>query len=238
MNEIFSRTRKLIGDEGLSRLGSARVAVFGIGGVGGYAAEALVRSGIGAIDFFDNDTVAPSNLNRQIIATRDTVGEYKADVMKRRALSINPDICVNAYRCFYMPDTADDYDLSVYTYIIDAIDTVTGKIEIITRADALGVPVISCMGAGNKLDPSRFEVADIYSTSVCPLARTMRRELRKRGIKKLKVVYSREEPAACAAPDGESGRRAVPGSIAFVPAVAGLTAAGEVVRDIASGAVR
>ena len=244
----FSRTQLLLGEEGMFRLKNARVAVFGIGGVGGYAAEALVRSGIGEIDIFDDDKVCLTNLNRQIIATTDSIGKYKVDVMKERALSINPDVKINAHKCFYMPDNADDYDLSVYSYIIDAIDTVTGKLEIITRANALNIPVISCMGAGNKLDASRLEVADIYETSVCPLARTMRRELKKRGIKKLKVVYSQEEAIrpieavkiSCeegsdTSPGNErkgGGRRDTPGSTAFVPAVAGLIAAGEVVKAL------
>lgn len=224
----------LLGDDGMERLAAARVAVFGMGGVGGYAAEALVRSGVGTLDIFDSDTVSVTNLNRQIIALRDTVGRYKVDVMKERALSINPEITVNAHRCFYLPENADDYDFSQYDYIIDAVDTVTAKIEIIVRADAAGVPVISCMGAGNKLDASAFEVADIYKTSVCPLARTMRRELKKRGIKKLKVVYSKEKPInAVSGENPENGRRSVPGSAAFVPAVAGLIAAGEVVKAIA-----
>ena len=231
MNQ-FSRTEILLGQENMKRLASSKVAVFGIGGVGGYAAEALVRSGVGTIDLFDNDKVCLSNLNRQIIALRDTVGRYKVDVMAERAKEINPDIEVNAHRCFYMPNNADKYDFSVYSYIIDAIDTVTGKLEIITRAKSLGVPVISCMGAGNKLDPSRFEIADIYETSVCPLARTMRRELKKRGVKDLEVVYSKGEPLRPDASDETSVKRAVPGSTAFVPAAAGLIAAGEVVRGL------
>ena len=198
MTDQFSRTRMLLGDDGMKRLAAARVAVFGVGGVGGYAAEALVRSGVGTLDIFDSDTVNITNLNRQIIALRDTVGRYKVDVMKERALAINPEITVNVHRCFYLPENADDYDFSQYDYIIDAVDTVTAKIEIIVRAAAAGVPVISCMGAGNKLDASAFEVTDIYKTSVCPLARTMRRELKKRGIKKLKVVYSKEKPISAA----------------------------------------
>lgn len=227
MSEQFERTKMLLGEEGMARLKNARVAVFGVGGVGGYAVEALVRSGIGTIDIFDNDTVSVTNLNRQIIATHDTIGRSKVDVMKKRALSINPNAVINAHNCFYMPDTADEYDFSVYDYIIDAIDTVTGKLEIIIRANEADVRVISCMGAGNKLDPTRFEVADIYKTSVCPLARTMRYELRKRGIKKLKVVYSTEEAV-------KKGDR-VPASVAFVPSVAGMIAAGEVIKDLSSG---
>ncbi len=236
MPQWYSRTQLLLGESGMEKLKNARVAVFGIGGVGGYAAEALVRSGVGAIDIFDNDTVSITNINRQIIALHDTVGRYKVDVMKERALSINPDIKINAYKCFYMPENADEYDLSGYTYIVDAIDTVTAKTELIVRADRAGVPVISSMGAGNKLDPSLFEVEDIYKTSVCPLARVMRRELKRRGIKKLKVVYSKEIPIKPTGSTGETpndGRRTLPGSTAFVPAAAGLAAAGEVVRDIA-----
>lgn len=233
MSEMFSRTEALIGAEAMERLSNARVAVFGIGGVGGYAAEALVRSGIGAIDIFDNDTVAESNINRQIIATAETVGMAKVDVMKARALSINPRVKVTAHKCFYMPEVADEYDLSEYTYIVDAIDTVTAKIELIMRAKAARVPIISSMGAGNKLDAWRFEVADIYKTSVCPLARTMRRELKKRGVESLKVVYSKEEPVISGMRDETGERRVVPGSIAFVPSVAGLIAAGEVIKDIA-----
>lgn len=220
----FSRTQALIGEGGMEKLYSSRVAVFGIGGVGGYAVEALVRSGVGTIDIFDNDTVSVTNINRQIIATHATVGRYKVDVMKERAMSINPEIVVNTYKCFYMPDNADEYDFSGYSYIIDAVDTVTAKIELITRADKMGIPIISCMGAGNKLDASAFEVADIYDTSVCPLARTMRRELKNRRIKKLKVVYSKEKPI--------TAERNPPSSIAFVPAAAGLIAAGEAVKDL------
>jgi tRNA A37 threonylcarbamoyladenosine dehydratase len=245
----FSRTQLLLGEDGMERLQNSRVAVFGIGGVGGYAVEALVRSGVGTVDIFDDDKVCLTNLNRQLIATRDTVGKYKVEVMKERALSINPNVVINAHNCFYMPDNADEYDFSEYSYIIDAIDTVTGKLEIIMRANALGIPVISCMGAGNKLDASAFEVADIYETSVCPLARTMRRELKKRGVKKLKVVYSKEKPirpiedmriscrSHCICPPNTARkcteRRDIPGSTAFVPAVAGLITAGEVIRDLA-----
>lgn len=239
----FSRTELLIGKEGMERLKNARVAVFGVGGVGGYAAEALVRSGIGTIDIFDDDTVSLTNLNRQIIATSETVGMHKVDVMAKRALSINPDITVNAHKCFYMPDNAEQYDLSVYSYIIDAVDTVTAKLELIVRAKAANTPIVSCMGAGNKLDPTGFYVEDIYKTSVCPLARVMRRELKKRGIDSLKVVYSREKPVCPKYSDDifeeKSGsdrkgnpKKNVPGSIAFVPAAAGLIAAGEVIRDI------
>ncbi|MBQ8301588.1 MAG: tRNA threonylcarbamoyladenosine dehydratase, partial [Clostridia bacterium] len=188
MTNRFSRTQMLLGEEAMKKLNNAHVAVFGVGGVGGYAVEALVRSGVGKIDIFDNDTVSITNINRQIIATSDTIDRAKVDVMKERALSINPDVIINAHNCFYMPDNADEYDFSEYSYIIDAVDTVTAKLEIIMRADRLGIPVISSMGTGNKLDPTQFEVADIYKTSVCPLARTMRRELKKRGVNKLKVV--------------------------------------------------
>lgn len=236
--EQFARTQLLLGKDGMECIYKSHVAVFGVGGVGGYAVEALVRSGVGTIDIFDNDKICMTNLNRQIIAVRDTVGRYKVDVMKERALSINPDITVNTHKCFYMPDNADKYDFTQYSYIIDAIDTVTAKIELIMRAKSANVPVISCMGAGNKLDASRFEVADIYNTSVCPLARTMRRELKKRGIKDLKVVYSKEQPVCIQdnidVSDGalsDTGR-AVPGSTAFVPAAAGLIAAGEVIKDL------
>lgn len=236
MDNQFARTELLLGTDGMKRLNNAHVAVFGVGGVGGYAAEALVRSGIGTIDIFDNDTVSLTNLNRQIIAVHDTVGKYKVDIMAERAKSINPNVTVNAHRCFYMPDNADEFDFTKYSYIIDAVDTVTAKLEIIVRANEAHVPVISCMGAGNKLDATRFEVADIYETSVCPLARTMRRELRKRNITNLKVVYSKEEPllqedAENAETKGTSGRIA-PGSVAYVPAVAGLIAAGYVINEI------
>lgn len=245
----FSRTQLLLGGDGMEKLQNARVAVFGIGGVGGYTVEALVRSGVGTIDIFDDDKVCLTNLNRQIIATRDTIGKYKVEVCKERALSINPNAVINAHNCFYMPENADEHDFSEYDYIVDAIDTVKGKIEIIMRAKAADVPVISCMGAGNKLDPTKFEVTDIYKTEMCPLARTMRYELRKRGVKKLKVVYSKEKPIRpiedmriscrtnCICPPGTARkctiRRDIPGSTAFVPAVAGLIAAGEVVKDIA-----
>lgn len=234
MSDIFSRTQILLGGDAMEKLKKSRVAVFGVGGVGGYAVEALVRSGVGTIDIFDNDTVSVTNINRQIIATCDTVGRSKVDVCRERALSINPDVTVNAHNCFFMPENSAEFDFTVYDYVIDAIDTVTGKIEIIMRAEEAGVPVISSMGAGNKLDPTQFEVADIYKTEMCPLARTMRYELRRRGVKKLKVVYSKEKPVkpANSHADDET-RRAVPGSVAFVPAVAGLIAAGEAVKDIA-----
>ncbi len=225
----FSRTELLLGDEGMEKLKNARVAVFGVGGVGGYAVEALARSGVGALDLIDDDVVAPSNLNRQIIALQSTVGKPKVEVAAARIADINPDCTVRTYRTFYTPDTAGRFDFSLYDYVIDAIDTVTGKIALVMQAQAAGTPIISSMGAGNKLDPSAFEVADIYKTSVCPLARVMRRELKKRGVKRLKVVYSREEALT---PEGEieqdavHKKRATPGSVAFVPAVAGLILAG------------
>lgn len=235
MDEYLSRTELLIGSDGIERLKNAHIAVFGVGGVGGYVVEALVRSGVGEIDVIDNDTVSVSNINRQIIALHSTVGKYKVDAVRERALDINPNVKINCHRTFFMPDTADEFDFSEYTYVADAIDTVTGKIEIITRAKTAGAGVISAMGAGNKLDPSRFEVEDIYKTSVCPLARVMRRELRARGIKDLKVVYSKEEAIKASAGDG--GKH-IPASIAFVPAAAGLIMAGEIIRDIAGGRVR
>lgn len=240
MQEQFSRTELLLGQEGLKKLEKAHVAVFGVGGVGGYAVEALARSGIGAIDLIDDDRVCPSNINRQIIATHKTVGEYKVDVAKERILEINPDCKVRAFKTFYMPDTASQFNFYEYDYVIDAIDTVTGKLELIMQAKQAGTPVISSMGAGNKLDPTAFEVADIYKTSVCPLAKVMRRECKNRGIKSLKVVYSKEEPVSIA-PDkvpleepagNHSQRRSVPGSVAFVPSVVGLIIAGEVIKDI------
>ena len=226
MSEKFIRTRRLLGDTAMDKLKNARVAVFGVGGVGGYVVEALVRSGIGAIDMFDNDTVAESNINRQIIATTETIGRLKVDAAKERALLINPDIKVNSHNCFYMPDNADNYNLAEYSYIVDAIDTVTAKIELIKRAKALDVPIISSMGTGNKLDASMLEVTDIKKTEMCPLARTMRRELKNRGITSLKVVYSKEKPIV---PD--DGER-TPATVAFVPAAAGLIIAGEVVKAL------
>ncbi len=231
----LSRTRLLLGDEGMEKLKNARVAVFGVGGVGGYAVEALARSGVGALDLIDDDVVAPSNLNRQIIALQSTVGKPKVEVAAARIADINPDCTVRTYRTFYTPDTAGQFDFSLYDYVIDAIDTVTGKIALVMQAQAAGTPIISSMGAGNKLDPSAFEVADIYKTSMCPLARVMRRELKKRGVKRLKVVYSREEaltPEGEIEQDAAHKKRATPGSVAFVPAVAGLILAGEVVKDI------
>lgn len=244
----FSRTQLLLGQEAMEKLKSKRVAVFGIGGVGGYVCEALVRSGIGAFDLIDDDKVCLTNLNRQIIATRKTVGKYKVEVMKERMLDINPDVDVRLHQCFFLPENADQFPFEEYDYVVDAIDTVTGKIEIIMRAQKLKIPVISAMGAGNKLDASRFQVTDIYKTKMCPLARVMRYELKKRGVKKLKVVYSDEKPIRpfedmsiscrtnCICPPGAqhkcTERRDIPGSTAFVPAVAGLLIAGEIVKDL------
>jgi len=238
MSDRFSRTEMIFGHEAMKRLSEARVAVFGIGGVGGYVVEALARSGIGELDLIDNDTVSVSNINRQIIALESTVGMYKTDAAKARIADINPDCKVNVYRTFFMPDTSSQFDFSLYDYVIDAIDTVTGKIEIIMKAQSAGVPVISSMGAGNKTDPTSFKVADIYSTSVCPLARAMRQQLKKRGVKKLKAVYSTEQsvtPQTDVSLNEEIPpvRRSFPGSNAFVPSVAGLIIAGEVIKDIA-----
>ena len=249
--EQFSRTEMLIGAEALECLHGARVAVFGVGGVGGYVVEALARSGIGAFDLIDNDVVAESNINRQIIATHDTIGRYKVDVMKERILSINPLAQVSVHPCFFLPENADAFDFSKYTYVVDAVDTVTAKLEIIMRAKAADVPVISSMGTGNKLDPTKFVVTDIHKTSVCPLAKVMRRELKKRGIESLKVVYSTEEAmkplsltksqnaedltqsqADLAQNTVPASRRSTPGSVSFVPSVAGLIVAGEVIKDI------
>ena len=235
MDGRFARTALILGQEGLERLSSCRVIVFGIGGVGGYAVEALVRSGIGAIDLVDNDTVSLSNLNRQIIALESTIGQYKTDAAMRRILDINPDCKVTAHRMFYMPETAGSIDLRQYDYVVDCIDTVTAKLELIARCTALGVPVISSMGTGNKMDPSKLQVADISKTSVCPLARVMRTELRKRGISHVKCVFSTEQSAGSVVPSGIDGAdkgRHAPGSIAFVPAAAGLLIASAVVRDL------
>lgn len=247
MNQ-FSRTELLLGNEAMERLKNSRVAVFGIGGVGGYIVEALVRSGVGEIDLIDDDKVCLTNINRQIIATRSTVGRYKVDVAAERIADINPDVKVHTHKTFYTPETAHEFDFSLYDYVADAIDTVTGKIELVMNADRIGTPIISSMGAGNKLDPSAFEVADIYKTSVCPLARVMRYELKKRGIKHLKVVYSREKALTpiddgatgcktnCICPPGTARkctqRRQVPGSTAFVPSVVGLIMAGEIIKDL------
>lgn len=234
MDDMFSRTRMLLGDLAMDRLKAARVAVFGIGGVGGHAVEALVRSGIGALDLIDSDRVALSNLNRQIIATHNTLGMRKVEAARDRILSINPDCQVKTYPIFYLPETADQFDFTQYDYVVDAIDTVAGKVQLIEAAQAAQVPVISSMGAGNKLDPTAFRVADISKTSVCPLARVMRRELRKRGIQHVKVVYSTEPPLTPGPSDEETRRRSTPGSTAFVPAVAGLILAGEVIKDISN----
>ena len=235
MSERFSRTQLLFGDEAMDILASSRVAVFGIGGVGGYTVEALARSGVGALDLVDDDKVCITNINRQIIALNSTIGMYKVDAAAERIHEINPDCNVTCHRMFYMPDTADKLDFSQYDYIVDAIDTVTGKIEIIMQAKSKGVPVISSMGAGNKLDPTAFEVSDIYKTSVCPLAKVMRYQLKRRNVKNLKVVYSKEEPLRSledmTISDGH--RRAIPGSVAFSPSVAGLIIAGEVINDLA-----
>lgn len=244
----FSRTQLLLGEEAMDRLKRSRVAVFGVGGVGGYVCEALVRSGVGAFDLIDDDKVCLTNLNRQIIATRKTVGQYKVDVMKNRMLEINPDVDVRLYKCFFLPENAADFPFEEYDYIVDAVDTVTAKIELVMRAKASNVPIISAMGAGNKLDPGRFKIADIYDTSVCPLARVMRRELKKRNVRSLKVVYSDEQPIRpiedmsiscrthCICPPGAehkcTERRDIPGSTAFVPAVAGLMIAGEIIKDL------
>ena len=244
----FSRTELLLGKEAMDRLAQSRVAVFGIGGVGGYVCEALVRSGVGAFDLVDDDKVCLTNLNRQIIATRKTVGKYKVDVMKERILEINPDADVRVHKCFFLPENAQDFPFEEFDYVVDAVDTVTAKIALVMKAKELSIPIISSMGAGNKLDGSRFQVADIYKTKVCPLAKVMRRELKKRGIKDLKVVYSEETPinpqedmaisskSKCICPPGAehkcTQRRAIPGSVAFVPSVAGLIIAGEVVKDL------
>ena len=230
----FSRTELLLGEAAMKRLSECRVAVFGIGGVGGYVCEALARSGVGTLDLIDNDKVCLSNINRQIIATGKTVGRYKTEVMKERILDINPEAVVNTYNCFFLPENAADFPFEKYDYVIDAIDTVTAKIELVLQCRKVGVPIMSSMGAGNKLDPTRFRVADIYKTSMDPLAKVMRRELKQRGVKKLKVVYSEEEPITPAqSEEAASGaRRSTPGSTAFVPSVAGLIIAGEVIKDL------
>lgn len=232
MKKQFERTGLLLGEEAVTLLQKKRVAVFGIGGVGGFTAEALVRSGIGAIDIIDKDVVDITNINRQIIAVHSTVGRPKVEVMRERLLDVNPDCEIRMHECFFLPETAEQFDFSVYDYVVDAVDTVTAKLELALRAEQAGTPIISAMGAGNKLDPSRFEVADISKTSVCPLARVMRRELKKRGIDHLKVVYSREEPLTPKQRLEEGGRRSLPGSVAFVPSVAGLMIASEVIRDL------
>ena len=231
MKEQFSRTAKFLGENSIATLSRCRVAVFGIGGVGGYVAEALARAGVGAIDLIDSDKVSESNINRQIIALHSTVGRYKTEAMKDRIADINPDCKVTVYNCFYLPETADIFDFSKYDYVVDAVDTVTAKIDIVCRAKEQSVPVISAMGAGNKLDPSKFQVADIYKTNVCPLARVMRTSLKKLGVKELKVVYSEEEPFKPTEKDPESGKP-VPASLPFVPPVMGLIIAGEVIKDL------
>ncbi|MDD6156185.1 MAG: tRNA threonylcarbamoyladenosine dehydratase [Lachnospiraceae bacterium] len=244
----FSRTQLIYGKENMEKLSNARVAVFGVGGVGGYTVEALARSGVGTLDLIDDDKICLTNLNRQIFATRKTVGKYKVDVAAERVHDINPDCVVNCYKTFFMPDTAEQFDFSQYDYVVDAIDTVTGKIMLVEKAKESNTPIISSMGAGNKVNPAAFEVADIYETSVCPLAKVMRRELKKRGIKNLKVVYSKEKPIRpeedleiscrthCICPPGTERtctvRRDIPGSNAFVPSVVGLIIAGEIVKDI------
>ncbi len=232
MSEIFSRTEMLIGKTATQKLQNSRVAVFGVGGVGGYVAEALARCGVGTIDLIDNDRVSESNINRQIIALSSTVGMMKTEVMKSRILDINSATEVNTFNLFVLPENIDSLDLTVYDYIVDAIDTVSGKLAIIEKAYSLGIPVISSMGTGNKLDPTKFEITDIYKTSVCPLARVMRYELKKRGVKKLKVLYSKEEPVKSQTAAHGTGKKAVPGSISFVPSVAGLIIGGEVVKDL------
>ncbi len=244
----FSRTQLLYGEEAIKKLSDSRVAVFGIGGVGGYVCEALVRSGVGHFDLIDDDKVCLTNLNRQILATRKTVGKYKAEVMAERMKEINPDVDIRIHKCFFLPENANDFQFDEYDYVVDAVDTVTAKLELIMRSQSFGVPIISAMGAGNKIDAGRLKIADIYDTQVCPLARVMRHELRKRGVKKLKVVYSDEQPIRpiedmsiscrthCICPPGAqhkcTERRDIPGSTAFVPAVAGLLIAGEVINDI------
>ena len=230
--EQFSRTALLIGNESVEKLKKSRVAVFGVGGVGGYVVEALARSGVGTLDLIDKDVVSESNINRQIIALHSTLGRLKTEVAAERAKDINPNIVVHIHNVFYLPETAASFDFSVYDYVVDAIDTVSGKIALVEQAKRANVPVISSMGAGNKLDPTLFEVSDISKTSVCPLARVMRRELKKRGIERLKVVYSKEDPLESKVKDEETGK-SIPGSIAFVPSVAGLIIAGEVIKDLA-----
>lgn len=249
----FSRTQLLLGEEGMEKLKNSRVAVFGVGGVGGYVVEGLARSGVGALDIIDDDKVCLTNINRQIIATRKTVGRYKVDVAAERINDINPDCKVRTYQTFYLPETADQFDFSEYDYVVDAIDTVTGKLQLVEEAKKAGTPIISSMGAGNKLDPTAFKVADIYETSICPLAKVMRRECRKRGIESLKVVYSEEKPIRpledmsiscrtnCICPPGAqrkcTERRDIPGSTAFVPSVVGIIIAGEIVKDLINAGV-
>lgn len=232
MKEELSRTELLFGSEGMERLKNAKIAVFGVGGVGGYVAEALARCGVGSLVLTDNDCVSVSNINRQIIALHSTVGRPKVEVIKERLLDINPDIAVELHQSFYLPENHDDYDFSSYDYVIDCIDTVAAKIDIVLEAQKAGTPMISSMGTGNKYNPALLQVSDIYKTSVCPLARVMRYELKKRGVKKLKVVYSTEPPAKVSAPLEDNARRCIPGSTAFVPASAGLLIVSEVVKDL------
>lgn len=248
MSRQFARTQLLLGPEAMEKLAHSRVAVFGVGGVGGYVCEALARSGVGAFDLIDDDKVCLTNINRQIIATRKTIGKYKAEVMRERILDINPSADIRVYKCFFLPENADEFPFDEYDYVVDAVDTVTAKIELVMKAQEKGVRIISSMGAGNKLDASAFRVADIYKTKVCPLAKVMRRELKKRGVKKLKVVYSEEKALTpledesiscrsnCVCPPGTehkcTDRRAIPGSVAFVPPVAGLIIAGEMIKDL------
>lgn len=233
MDNYFSREELLIGKEAIEILKNSRVAVFGVGGVGGFVVEVLARCGVGTIDVIDNDVVDPSNINRQIIATVDTIGQEKVNVVEQRIRSINPNAVVNKHRCFFLPETAKDFDFTRFDYVVDAIDTVSGKIEIILQAKKAEVPVISCMGAGNKLDPTAFVVTDIYKTSVCPLARVMRQKLKKLGVQDLKVVYSTEKAMKPNyPPDMPPQRKVAPGSVAFVPSVAGIIAGGEVIKDL------
>ncbi len=231
----FSRTVLLLGPENMVKLKNAKVAVFGLGGVGGYVVEALARSGVGALELIDHDTISVTNINRQIFATHSTVGRYKAEVARERVLDINPDICVTARRTFFSPDTAAEFDFTRYDYVVDAIDTVTGKLALVTAAQSAGVPILSSMGTGNKLDPTKFQIADITKTSVCPLARIMRKECAKRGIRHLKVLFSTEDPVVPLENTTEElpeSRRALPGSVAYVPSTAGLIIAGEVIKDL------
>lgn len=248
MQNQFSRTQLILGKTSMEKLADARVAVFGVGGVGGYVVEGLARSGVGHFDLIDDDKICMTNINRQIIATMKTIGQYKVDTMRERILDINPKAEVTVHKCFYLPENSSDFDFTRYSYVVDAVDTVTAKIEIIMQAQTCGVPVISCMGAGNKIDPTQFQVADIYKTTMCPLAKVMRRELKKRGVKKLKVVYSTEKSlrpiddetiscrSHCVCPPGTerkcTERRDIPGSTSFVPPVAGLIIAGEVIKDL------
>jgi tRNA A37 threonylcarbamoyladenosine dehydratase len=238
MGNKFDRTKRLLGADAMNKLKNSHVAVFGIGGVGGHAADALVRSGIGEITIVDSDDVAESNINRQLIATTKTIGRKKVAVMEEHLLEINPEVKIHAYDCFFLPETQNQFDFLQYDYVIDAVDTVTAKLALVEACKEAGVPIVSSMGAGNKLDPTAFEVTDIYKTSVCPLAKVMRKELKARGIKKLKVVYSKEVPLEPIEEEGfvsdeKRSRRATPGSVAFVPSVAGLILAGEVIKDLA-----